>query len=234
MKKIDSTVLALIAALVLIAPAALAQNSLSVTSAAAMGNGVAQNTCSGDAQPGPCGLELHWEPGQTNLAFVQDDSPNGETVYRARWFMDLNNFDMPAQKRNFFFINHGLYSGTGNPQNTVLRMPIGFANNLHIIGMEVWDNQLNRKGVPWCIVPSDGPFEVQIEFTAGNVPNPGSARLQIFEGGVETCNHIAAGGIQNGAFNINFQTLLTRAEGGLNTPSVIYIDEFSSFRTLAP
>ncbi len=105
-----------------------------------------------------------------------------------------------------------------------------------MIGMELWDNQLNRKGVPWCIVPSDGEFQIQVEWTSGNFPtNPGQASMQILVGGVETCYNVApGGGVQNGAFDIDQQGFVLRPEGGVLTTSSFYVDEFASFRTLAP
>ena len=80
--------LALMTALLLAFSGAAYGDSLSVTSTAAMG-GVAQNDCSGDNQPGPCGLEVFHD--NSSLAYVQDDSPADESVYRATFLYNPNN-----------------------------------------------------------------------------------------------------------------------------------------------
>ena len=222
--------LAAVAALAL-APAALAQNTLAVTSSAAMGSSVADQNCEGDGQPGPCGLEMRFEPGQFNRAKIQHTGFGTETVYRARWFMDINNFDPPDRTRNFFFQTHGNFNMTGITRPS-FRCTIQHGNGLYGIGCESWDNQLNRVGIPRCLIPADGPFEMQIEWTAGCAPTRGIFRLTTFENGSQTCQETVE--VQNCALNITHQTFETLPEGGLLTSSTVYIDEFASFRTLAP
>ena len=73
---------------------------------------------------------------------------------------------------------------------------------------------------------------MQIEWTAGCNPNQGIFRLAIFESGVETCSSSAL--VQNCVMNITHFSFDTLPEGGMDTASTVYIDEFSSFRTLAP
>ena len=222
--------LVLVSVLVL-SPAAEAQNSMVVTSAAAMGNTVANQTCSGDGQPGPCGLEMRFEAGQFNRAKVQKTGFGTETVFRAHWFMDLNNFDSPNLTRNFFFITHGNFNNTGITRPS-FRCTIQHGNGNYGIGCESWNNQLNRVGLNRCLVPADGPFEVQVEWTAGCNPNQGIFRLTTFENGVQTCQNQAL--VQNCVMNITHFSFDTLPEGGLLSSSVVYIDEFESFRTLSP
>lgn len=214
----------------LLTTSAAAQNALAVTSAAAMGDSVAQNDCSGDGQPGPCGLEMRFEPGDATRAKAQHTGFGTEQVYRARWWMDLNSFDSPERSRNFFFTTHGLFNNITRP---TFRCTVqhGFGAT-YGIACESWDNQLNRVGVPRCLVSEDGPFEVQVEWTAGCAPTKGIIRIKTFESGVEACSQEAE--VQNCALNITHMTMETLPEGGVLTSSTLYVDEFSSFRTLAP
>lgn len=227
--------LSLFAAIVLalaLAPVALAQNSLAVTSSAAMGNTIPGNDCTGDLLPGPCGLELRFDTGQFNRAKVQHTDFGEEVVYRARWFMDLNGYDSPERSRNFFFITHGNFNQLGITRPT-FRCTIQHGFGLvYGVACELWDNQLNRAGVPRCLVPADGPFEVELQYTSGCAPTRGQFILKTFESGVETCSQMIE--VQNCAHNITHHTFETLPEANVLSPSTVYIDEFSSFRTLAP
>lgn len=65
-------------------------NSLSVTSAAALFNTTPQANCSGDGQPGPCGLQVDVTPGDSSPAFVETNAPAAETGVRVSFWLDPN------------------------------------------------------------------------------------------------------------------------------------------------
>lgn len=219
MRRMSRVLLATVAVMALAAVPSMAQNSLDVNGTAAL-NGTS------------FGLELMFQPGQSNIAFVQDDSPSAETVYRAAWWMDANNFDGVEPARNFFFFAHGDNAAFPGPPLPIIRALIFTVNGNKAFRMSVWDNANNPKGILGCLIPSSGPIQVEFEWTAGNVPTPGDLVYRVFDGGVEICEESVAGGIQNGFITANFQSFQTRPEGGVQSNTSLYIDEFESFRTL--
>jgi len=65
-------------------------NSLKVTSAAAMSNLVADQPCSGDGQPGPCGLQVDATLNDSTPAYVETTDPNAENGIRVTFWLDPN------------------------------------------------------------------------------------------------------------------------------------------------
>lgn len=221
MAKMNRIMLTLAVAIALAAvPAVVAQNSLVVTEDAGL-NGTM------------FGLELRYEPGQLNLEYVQDTNPSNEIVYRAAWWMDVNSFAGVDPSRNFFFYTHGTnIASPDDPPLPVIRGLVFTKDVRRAIRFEAWDNQNNLRGTNSCMVPVSGEIQVEVNWTAGNVPNPGSLNYKIFEGGVMTCDMTVPGGIQNGFIDIDFQSLQTRPADGVTANSTLYVDEFESFRTL--
>ncbi|MCP5110823.1 MAG: hypothetical protein GY953_08320, partial [bacterium] len=76
-----------VSAILLAAGGAMAQNSLDVNNAAAMGPDNGGTLCSG----GNCGLEIIFPGGSTNQALVRDDTPDNEAIYRAVFWFDPSN-----------------------------------------------------------------------------------------------------------------------------------------------
>ncbi len=80
--------------------AAQAANSLAVTSTAAMGNSTASANCTGDSQPGPCGLRLSLDnpatvtPTQAYVQLGPDKGLNNETALKGSFFINPQNLAM--------------------------------------------------------------------------------------------------------------------------------------------
>lgn len=234
MKRLALSTFVLALALVL-APAASAQNSLAVTSAAAMGNSVPNQNCSGDGLPGPCGLELRYQPGQTNQARVVKSDFGVEQVFRERFWMDVSNFEPRRFTRNFYHLATGCFP-RNEPGCTLLpafRSDIvqkGFTQ--YAIGAGALDNIKNWVGIPRCPVPHDRPFELQFEWRAGCFPNKGDFVMTVFVDGAQTCQNSVK--VENCWWNVQRFNFVTWVEGGIENASPVYIDEYQSFRTLAP
>ncbi len=195
-----------------VAVAAFGQNTLAVTGAAAL-NGT------------NFGLEVILD-GSTNNVFVRDDSPADESVYRAIFWLDPNALTMNAFDRT------AVISGRS-------------AGNLEIIRLQLQHNGfsyrvraacLNNAGVfkfarvngnaQKYIVIGDNSTEVTLETVFDN-SNLGSCELSA--NGQTIFNN----GYQAGSYAV------TSIRFGTKNPNptmsgTYYLDEFSSFRTLAP
>jgi len=197
-----------------VAVTAFGQNTLAVTGAAAL-NGTT------------FGLEVNLPGGSTNNVFVRDDSPIAESVYRAIFWLDPNSLTMAAFNRT------GVINGRTAAGNlAVIRLQLqhnGFAYRLRAAcrnnaGIFKY-SRVNGNAQKFIII-NDAPTEVTLE-TRWENSNLGSCELSangqtIFNNGYNSGN--------NTINSIRF---------GAKTPAAamsgtFYLDEFSSFRTLAP
>lgn len=215
-KSIRRSALILAALSLLLAGAAQAQNSVAVTGAAAM-NGT------------NFGLEVSLDGASTNLAYVQDDTPTDETVYRASFWVNANNLGMALFQRFPIFL------GRDDANGNVLRLQLHYNGNNHRLRLQIRKNngdwvqarEMGDTGPQFLAIGSDTPRDVLIEARYEN-SNMGFVRLvangrTFFKEGYQAGNyeidHIRFGATRN----------LTAALNGS-----FYLDEFQSFRTLAP
>jgi hypothetical protein len=220
-------------------------DSLSVTSTAAMG-GVADQTCTGDGMPGPCGLEVFHD--NSSVAFVEDQSPQNETVYRASFLFNPNNISPGAKLRQNIFRaigpnpNPGVGScdlaGLKNVGRVFLLLyrPDGsrYAAFLQGIG-----NQCGERATLRVELEPDTPKRICVEMEFGNAL---SGRLAIAAVDIgDPCPTSGSGAWQerdlsNGLTNVDRVRLGTPGTNnfGAGESGDMYFDEFESFRTLAP
>lgn len=218
-------------AVLMLATMAHADNTLQVTAGAAI--------------EGNFGLELQFD-GSANTFFVLDESPNGETTYRASfWLQD-----------NLSFTNCGAFCSTQFMPFASMRLPDGKTIIRFVVGRMVADDPTyGERHLYRFSVKNDfegflyvggfiltGPFtrkHVTIEWQAGDpgVAN-GVARLY-------TSNDGGTPNLQGELFYQNSNWVIDRTlVGGLaglgdqgsdaQTAGTIYFDSFESFRTLAP
>lgn len=234
------------AGLLICAGAALG-NSLSVTSAAAMG-GVAQNNCSGDGMPGPCGLAVFHD--NTSRAFVRDDSLTAETLYRASFLFNPNNLSQNLGGFRQVILdvrgdnpNVGVGNCPATPGITVairvwLRLE-NFDGSIYRLQAEGRGNQCGKRSTPKFDIAADQPVRICLEHATGG---GGTGFLAI--AGVDPANPCPPSG--DAAYrSVNYSNqLVTLDHVRMGTPATnnfgvsqngtMYFDEFESFRTLAP
>ena len=209
-------VLTLIALLCLTAGAATAQNSIAVNNAAAL-NGT------------NFGLELSFD-GSTSTAFVRDDSPNAESIYRASFWIDPNSAGLAAfdrfaaalgkdtSNRNVFRLQLQRGNQVGN-----YRLRLACLNNA-----DVWKfARANGGSGGKALSIGDSPAQVLIETVMLN-SNQGLCRMT-----VGSTVHINQG-YQAGSQNINQMRMGLTKSAGAGFSGSVFFDEFESFRTLAP
>lgn len=219
-----------------LAAGTVAADTLTVTNAAAMGGTT-------------WGMEVFHD--NSSLTEVRDDSPNGETVYRSEFLFNAREVNTTQNYRQLIF------QGTGpNPQPGVGACPPAavFATTFRIFhntfgpggqgqvsSLVMWvnGNQCGQLGVPGHIIQRNTEYRVCMEWTTGNGLT-GVAASAV----VPAANPCPPSGdaayntraVSNGFMSTDFIELGTPRTNfiGAGETSILYFDEFASFRTLAP
>jgi hypothetical protein len=207
----------MIAAVVAFAGTAMAQNTVYADAAAAM-NGTNY------------GLVLDLD-GTTSNAFVEDQTPAEETVYRASFWFDPN--DLPMSNTDKFVI----FLARTSAFNNVLRLQFNYLNGDYRIRLQV-----KKNNDEWADCRLNGDLGPRF-FAIGNEPTWITVEA-VFGSNTESLARVTANGIthyKDSYWSNNWAVDRVRmggprqaqAQGGPFTGTV-YFDEFESYRTLAP
>lgn len=219
-------------------------NSLSVTSAAAMG-GTAQGTCIGDGMPGPCGLEVFHD--NTSLSYVEDQSPSSETIYRATFLFNPNSISPGANLRQRLFraIGPNPFPGNGNCSpvakfSSVLEVwlfLVGGAGQKYALQVYGEGNLCGYRSTAQFEIAPDQPVRVCMEWSAGN-SGTGTVALAVVDAALPcpASSSYSRTALSNGLTTIDTIRLGIPTLNNFNAgeSGSLYFDEFESFRTLAP
>lgn len=223
---------------------AFAANQLLVTSAAALPGSVAQPgvNCSGDGQPGPCGLEVVIDDyANTNDTYVVTSHPNAETTYNVSFYIDPNDIFLQAKK--FFAI--GNIKKTDPPLRNFFLIYLRKSGS----GGHYWELQTNARDdngnfMPWqtavkicgdatTTIPCDtvGPQEFRFEWAAATAPGANDGFLRIYKGGVLKVEWT---GINNDTITIDEASFgaiwMANNDQGVAANGSFYFDTFTSTR----
>ena len=216
-------------------------DSLQVNNTAAMGG--TGTACGGSN----CGLEVLHD--NTSAAYVQDNTPTDESVYRGSFLFNPNNIS--PETGNFRQV---LFSGVGtNPNPGNFSCPAGANINVfriwgyftggsgQIYNVQMWGagNQCGNRGTSRISISKDQPVRICWEWTTGSA-NTGTIALAT-TAIADPCPTSGDGAwVTNTLSNQNTDLDLVR----LGTPATnnfgvgengsMYYDEFESFRTLSP
>ena len=157
----------------------------------------------------------------TNSLFVQDDTPNAESRYRARFYFDPNGFD-PGESESHFRTRILIANGSGFRLITiVLKRQLG----AYTIEARVRRNDGTRADTGFFPI-SDGPHFIEFDWQRATGPgaNDGSLQLFIDGGSVATL-----GGIDNDQVPVDLARMgaLSVKTGAAGT---LYFDQFESRR----
>ena len=231
-------VLVFAAACLLCAGAAMA-DTLAVNNTAAMGG--TGTACGGSN----CGLEITHDNADT--AFVQDDSPAAESIYRATFLYNPASITTTANYRQTIFNAVG---DNPNPGGGVC--PGGaFVSSFRCFGYQtggagqnssvqcfVRGNQCGEAAVTRIGVTENDPVRVCVEWSTGNALS-GMIALAVVDD-QDPCPPTGdpaynTRNVTNGNTNVQFIRLGTSQTNGFGAGETAsyYFDEFASFRTLA-
>jgi hypothetical protein len=207
----------IVTAVIALAGSAMAANTVYVDAAAAM-NGTNY------------GLVLDLD-GTTSSAFVEDQTPADETVYRATFWFDPNSLSMGDSDKFVVFL-----ARTSTFVN-VLRLQFNYLNGDYRVRLQVLKNnsewadcRLNGDDGPRFLVIGDQPTQITVEVVYGtnteSIARVTANSVTHYKDNYWSSNwsvdRIRMGGPRMG-----------EATGGPFNGDV-YFDEFESYRTLAP
>ncbi|MCP4655486.1 MAG: hypothetical protein GY856_08720 [bacterium] len=234
MKKMSPYLIVLVAALVL-AGAAFA-DSLAVNGSAAMGGST-------------YGLDLTHD--NSSIAYVQDDTPNDESVYRAEFLFAAPSVVTSINYRQAIFVALGQNPRPGvglcHPTQPVVE-------SIRCFHYQIWGGttvsfQCFSRG-DWCgesftapllflndaDVDTDGEIRVCIEWESNAGTNAGKIRLALVDD-ADSCSSASwtTGNVTNNDCNVEFVRLGTPQVNYFSAgeAATYYFDDFQSFRTLA-
>jgi hypothetical protein len=198
------------------------------------GSAMAQNTVYADASAAMngtnYGLVLNLD-GTTSNAYVEDQSPADETVYRASFWFDPNDLPMdPTDKFVIFLARHNSFTN-------VLRLQFNYLNGAYRIRLQVLKNNS-----AWADCRLNGDSGARF-MTIGNEPTWITVEA-VFGDATTSLARVTANGIthykdtyQSTAWSVDRVRMggprMPQAQGGPFTGQVFF-DEFESYRTLAP
>ena len=181
--------------------------------------------------PSGCKLAVNMV-GDTVKAFVESGHPESELVYRFQFFIDVNN--LPMVEQSGFRILEA--RKTGSDARVLLQVILFFKNGVHKVRGVVFDDQGVRRRVGQFNLKASGKSLLEFEWAAasGESTNDGLLRMKKginVKGKTDVDNYfLGDAGID--------ETRLGYVKGsGVNIAALVgtfYLDEFASFRTLAP
>ena len=181
----------------------------------------------GCAMEGNFGLEVSLDGG-INKVFVADTSPSGETVYRASFLIRHNGISMVERS------GHSIFNvrSASPPRNVILlffRRAVNRDGYNIIAKLREDDDRQRNKGKLTIADSEVGPVEIQIEWAAGD--GSGNGILRMWKRGVL---RVDRSDIDNDTWVIDDVRL--GAPKGVDATSIgtYCLDDFQSFRTLAP
>ena len=178
---------------------------------------------------GSFGLEVQFA-GDTQVAYVQDDTPANETVYRASFQMDPTNLNLGANDRFTVLFGRDQDQSTGTLR---LEMRRNATNRMRLMGAVKKNDgtfSVTNNPVKWLVVGNQ-PIGIMVEavFEFG-ASGGGSIKVTRLDTNGSTMND----GINNGNFNLDLVRFGAPRDVDAGTTGSLYLDEFESFRTLAP
>ncbi|MEM1205964.1 MAG: hypothetical protein AAGN66_22220 [Acidobacteriota bacterium] len=203
--------------------------TLQVNNTAALG-GTGGTACSG----GPCGLEVAFQ-GDTDRAFLQDDSPNAEEIYRFAFRIDTTNLTMVQGTTRHVV---GWVRDASN--RAFMRLELLQANNKSRIMFKCRNNgnnwQVMNSNGKWFIFDNDDT-RFMFEMQAGSAPGAGDGlcRGTKFAADGVTPNFVSERtGLNNSTNSVDHIRVGAVKDVDATTTGSHYFDEFESYRTLAP
>lgn len=217
-------------------------DTLTVNNAAAMGG--TGTACSGSN----CGLQVTHD--NTSAAYVQDNTPDNEAIYRFEFMFDPNG--VPDTTGSGF--RQEIFRGTGTnprPGQGLCHPSNAFADALKVflfrngsngnvsVSAWVYGNQCGARGLNNVSISSSGPVKICGEWEAGSSD---TGRFAVATVATNASCPPSGDGAYVFRTTTNHDTAIVQVRMGTIAPNAngagengnLYFDEFASFRTLAP
>ncbi len=196
----------------------------------AVSNGMAANSIAvtGEAaREGSFGLAATLD-GSTNPAYVQDNSPDSETIYRASFITNRNDIDMVTAANHIIFLARQENDGT--PDTSTIKLTMGrFGNGNYFCRAFVMQDNGSFRFIGGLIITT---FDVKIgiEWKASDA-GQSNGFLRLYRNDVlkqEFTN------VDNEDTRIDYVRLGAVTHIDATTSGTAFYDSFESYRTLSP
>jgi hypothetical protein len=225
----------LVLAIALVAPTSIfAATSLAVTPNAAI--------------EGNYGLEITFD-GSTTNAYVQDDTPTDESVYRVIFWIDRSGNVSPGVAMDncggTCVNSHGAFLAREDTAGTAYRVLFrrtaaddGGGNPRYTLRVSVRDDANNFAYAGGVVIPIGSQRkQVMIEWAASSAPGANDGHITMWTRNLTSDPWSVKAnltGIDNDTWNVDYCRLgATQAVDATTTGAVLF-DSFESYRTLAP
>ena len=188
---------------------------------------------------GEHGLRIRFDgrAGVGQRAFVVDETPAGESAYRAVFWFDPNGVTMKA--RDSFVLFEGLVrnSGTVGPRQVPafrlhLRKAPPRTSGPRLVGELFGEDRTRRTTAGIGLAPS-GARRVEVQWRAASAPGATDGLLRVSVLGADG-RSVSAGGVDNAAHRLLTVRLGAVGEVDAGSRGTFYLDGFESYRTFAP
>lgn len=189
------------------------------------------------ALTGNFGLEVIMD-GVADSAFVRDNTPDNETIYRATWQIDWNTLNFATTSGAGS--THAIFKGWDNDQ------PAGVQRQHLVVGLRynlagerrLWAKATDANTgaghyTEWGLPAGAAgyPAQILVEFDQGN-DTLNLCRQNAFAGSQMVCSPITTA--EMGSHNIDSAQFGAAGGSDTGTTGSYYLDTFESYRTLAP
>ena len=194
--------------------------------------------------PTGCRLEVVHD-GSGNTAYVHDDSPNAEGVYRARFTVDVGSLDIPVTGTWIY-----LFTARSQEPNNLVRVMLRkrSSTDYHIRAIVRRDSGSNDNR--WWFFPTStdtaayggfgatpgSPLTIELEWTMASSPGADDGTFRMWKNGNLKVDSSGSGiGIDNDERPLdNIRLGNTNNVGAVSTTGTLLFDDFQSFRSTAP
>lgn len=176
-------------------------------------------------------------------AFVQDETPDAEGVYRASFWFNPNDLNLPDGEQHTIFEAKSFNNKDGtNESIRAFRIVIRKqkkGTSFRLRGMSYQDNNSgNRHATRLIAIQRVAWNKIQVEWKASTVPGSevqdSYFKLSIVEGPQAGKEEIIDGGAQNRRHKVEKVQLGIISGVDTGTVGSHYFDDFESYRSLAP
>jgi hypothetical protein len=168
------------------------------------------------AMAGNFGLEA--AIANNNVMYVNDDSPQAEPRYRARFYFDPNSISMASGN------NHAIFYGYSADSTVVLRIVFRFYLGSYQIRAALLNSAGTWKNSAWQTI-SDAPHSIEFDWRAATTATATNGYLMLWIDGVQVAN---VTGSANNSWRIDRVSLGTVTTVVNKTRGNYFFDEFES------
>ncbi|MEO8355446.1 MAG: right-handed parallel beta-helix repeat-containing protein [Chloroflexota bacterium] len=163
---------------------------------------------------------LHAFINDGTVMYVNDDSPNAEPRYRARFYFDPNSLSMASGDA------HIILRGYGGTSAVVLRVEFGFSAGAYQIRAALVNDGSTWTNTNWFTI-GDSPHSIELDWRAATATGANNGALTLWIDGTQQADLV---GVDNDTQRLDRVRLGALADIDAGTSGMYYFDAFESRR----